>query len=76
MVRVRVFIEVALLLEEIVVGLMEEVVVVAAVVVVDVLAVVMQIRPGEPSNIASLFAVEVSHAPQSVCAKDGASLNM
>ena len=35
-----------------------------------------QIRPDEPSNIPSLFAVEVSHAPQSVRAKDEARLNI
>ena len=47
------------------------------VVVVEVLVlVVVQIRSDEPSNIPSLFAVEVSHAPQSVCAKDDAPLNI
>ena len=38
--------------------------------------VVVQTRPGEPSNIAVLSAVEVLHAPQRVCAKDDAPLNM
>ena len=38
--------------------------------------VVEQICPDEPSNIPSLFAVEVNHAPQSVCVKDDASENM
>ena len=43
------------------------------VVVVVVVVVVVQIRPDEPANILSLFAVEVSHAsPQRVCAKDDA----
>ena len=47
------------------------------VVVVEVLVlVVVQIRPGEPSNIPSLFAVEVSHAPQSDCEKDNAPSNI
>ena len=32
--------------------------------------VVRQCRPDEPMNILSFFAVEVHHAPQSVCAKD------
>ena len=44
--------------------------------VVEVLALVVQIRPDEPSNIPSLSAVEVSHAPQSVCAKDDAPEKM
>ena len=44
--------------------------------VVEVLVLVVQIRPGEPSNIPSLSAVEVSHAPQSACAKDDAPKNM
>ena len=35
-----------------------------------------QNRPDEPSNISSLFAVEVNHTPQSVCAKDEAPLNI
>ena len=43
---------------------------------VDVLALGEQIRPDEPSNIPSLSAVEVYHAPQSVCVKDEAPLNM
>ena len=37
---------------------------------------VVQIRPNEPTNIPSLSAVEVSHAPQSVCAKDDAPENI
>ena len=57
-VRVRVLMEVVLLLE--------------VVVIVEVLALLVQIRPDESSNIASLSAVEVSHAPQSVCANDDA----
>ena len=40
------------------------------------LEVVEQIFPNEPSNIPSLSAVEVSHAPQSVCAKNDAPKNM
>ena len=51
---------------------------VVVVVVADVLVigqcppvlVVKQYRPGDRSNILSFFAVEVHHAPQSVCAKD------
>ena len=31
-----------------------------------------QIFPDEPSNISALLADEVSHLPQSVCAKDDA----
>ena len=47
------------------------------VVVAEVLLlVVVQSRPGELSNIPSFFAVEVIHAPQSVCAKDDAKANM
>ena len=59
--KLNVSIEIVLLLDELVV------VVVGAAVVVDVyvLVVVAQIIPGEPSNIPSLFAVEVLHAPQS-----------
>ena len=44
--------------------------------VVVALVVVAQIRPDEPRNIPSLFAVEVCHAPQSVRAKDDAPKNM
>ena len=50
-------------------------IVVGIVVVVDaveVVVLVMQIRPDEPSNILTLSAVEVLHDPQSVCAKDDA----
>ena len=46
------------------------------VVVVEVLILSAQIRPGEPSNIRYLSAVEVTHAPQSVCAKDDAPENI
>ena len=47
------------------------------VVVVEVLVlVVVQSRPEEPLNIPSLSAVEVTHVPQSVCAKDDAPLNI
>ena len=42
-------------------------------VVVDV---VVQIRPGESSNIPPLSAVEVYHSPQSVCANADALKNM
>ena len=38
------------------------------VVVVEVVVLVVQSRPDEPSNISSLSAVGVSHVPQSVCA--------
>ena len=44
--------------------------------VVVVLALFMQIRPDEPSNIPSLSAFEVLHAPRSDCAKDDAPLNI
>ena len=46
------------------------------VVVVVFVLVVVQIRPDEPSNIPSFFAVEVIHAPHSVCAKDDAPENI
>ena len=42
------------------------------VVLVEAVVVVAQIRPDVPSNIPYLSAVEVNHAPQSVCAKDDA----
>ena len=65
-VTVRDFMEVILLLK-----------VVVVVVVVEVLVlVVVQSRPGEPSNIPFLYALDVTHAPQSVCAKDDALENM
>ena len=44
--------------------------------VVVVVRVVVQIRPDEPSNIPSLYAVEVLHVPQSVWPNDDASANM
>ena len=40
------------------------------------LALVVQIRPGDRSNMPPLFAVEVPHEPQSVCANDDAPENM
>ena len=44
---------------------------------VVVLALLMQIRPDEPSNIPSVSAVEVTHAsPQRFCAKDDAPENI
>ena len=43
---------------------------------VDGLALVAQIRPEEPSNIPFLSAVEVYHAPHSVCANDVAPENI
>ena len=43
------------------------------VVVMLVADLVAQISPDEPSNISSLVAFEVSHLPQSACAKDDAS---
>ena len=49
---------------------------VEVVVVVGVVVVVVHIRPDEPVNISSLSAVEVLHAPQSVCAKDDAPENI
>ena len=44
--------------------------------VVDVIIVSIQIRPAEPANIRCLSAVEVTHAPQRVCANDVAPLNI
>ena len=41
-----------------------------------VVEVLVQIRPDDPSNIPSLFAVEVLHLPQSICAKDDAPKNI
>ena len=38
--------------------------------------VIVQIRPGEPSNMFCFSAVEVLHSPQSVCVNDDALLNM
>ena len=38
----------------------------------DVVVLVVHICPDEPSNIRYLSAVDVLHAPQSVCAKDDA----
>ena len=58
----RVFMEVVLLLD--------------AVVMVVKVRLVLQIRPGEPFNTPALSAFEVTHAPQSVCAKDDAPTNM
>ena len=52
-VKVRVFMDVGVLLE-------------MAAVVMEALGLVPQSRPDEPSNIPSLSAVEVRHAPQSV----------
>ena len=50
---------------------------VKTVVVMEVVVlIVVQIRPDEPSNIPSLSAVEVLHAPQSVRAKDDAPANV
>ena len=46
------------------------------VLIVLLLDVVVQIRPGEPSNILSLVAVEACHSPQSVCANDDAPENI
>ena len=43
---------------------------------VVLLLVDTQICPDEPSNILSLSAVEVSHAPQSACANDDAPANI
>ena len=36
----------------------------------------MQTRPDDPSNMSSLIAVEVNHAPQSLREKDEAPLNI
>ena len=43
------------------------------IVVLPVADSVSQIFPDEPSNMSILLASEVSHLPQSVCAKDDAS---
>ena len=48
----------------------------AVIVVVEVVALAVQMRPGEPSNIPFFCAVEVLHVPQRVCAKDDAPLNI
>merc|ERR1712183_813536 len=59
--------------------LLEVVVAIAGVLVPGVEGVVMvaaQSCPDEPSNIPSFFAVEVDHAPQSVCVKDDAPENI
>ena len=62
-VRIRVFIQVVLLVE--------------VVVVAKVLILVVQIRPDESSNIPFLSAVEVTHAsPHRFCAKDDAPENI
>ena len=50
--------------------------VVVVVEVVVLVGVVVQIPPGEPSNILVFFAVEVPHLPQRVCVKDEALENM
>ena len=44
--------------------------------VVKAVVLDLQSRPGEPTNISVLSAVEVLHVPQSVCEKDDAPLNM
>ena len=64
-VTVRDFMEVILLLKVVVVMSVEVLVL-----------VVVQSRPGEPSNIPFLYALDVTHVPQSVCAKDDALENM
>ena len=76
--RVRVFIKVGLLLELVLVVVVEAVgvVVVEMVVVVEGLVLGGQIRPGEPSNILILSAVDVLHTPQSACANNDAPENM
>ena len=57
-------------------GIVAVLLVVVEEVVVEVLVLVVQMRPDEPSNISSLSAVEVNHAPQSDCAKDDALKNI
>ena len=57
-------------------GFMEELLPLDLVVAVEVVVLVVQIRPDEPSNIPSLSAVEVCHAPQSVWANDDAPVNI
>ena len=44
--------------------------------VLEVLVLVLHICPEEPRNISFFFAVEVSHASQSVCLKDDALENI
>ena len=62
--------EVALLWENVLIGVVEPVV------VMDVLVLVLQIRPRDPSNIVFLSAAEMPHLPQRVCAKDDAPENI
>ena len=45
-------------------------------VVVKAVVLDVQSRPDDPTNISVLSAVKVLHAPQSVCEKDDAPLNM
>ena len=42
----------------------------------EVVLLLLQIRPNERSNIPSLFAAEVIHAPQRVCANEDAPENI
>ena len=51
---------------------LKELVLLVEVVVKLVADLVAQISPDEPTNISSLIAFEVSHLPQSACAKDDA----
>ena len=46
------------------------------VVLVIAVVVVVHIPPDDPSNIPPLYAAELSHTPQSVCANDDAEWNM
>ena len=86
-IKIRVFMEVVLLLDlvvtifmelvsllDLVVTIFTEVVVLLLdpVVTVVPLAHFAEIRPDEPSNIPSFSAVQVNHAPQRVCVKDDA----
>ena len=42
----------------------------------EILVLTLQIRPDEAENIPYFFAVEVNHAPQSMCVKDDAPENI
>ena len=57
-------------------GMLMEVAFLLVEVVVEVIALVLQISPGESSNISVLSALEVLHEPHSVCEKDAAEANM
>ena len=57
-------------------GFMEELLPLDLVAAVEVVVLVVQSFPAEPSNIPCLFAAERLHSPQRVCPKDDAKRNM